>query len=220
MSLVFYDGPAEGTGFYNRNTPSTIFINTNAEDVSAALEIETTIHEIAHDMEAVMGEESFGTLVDKLRDADPEAWEETKLDARDEIGEIFGEGVFEPVGTVETSEAAATRAEDNGVLVNLLLRSRDARQNLQRILQSDQSLLQKARDGVRNLFAVLPGVKSAKAKGMERLRAALERRGLQGAEPGRGGRGGRADDCRRSLRCHAGRVPDARTDPCAAEACR
>ena len=29
-------------------------------------------------MEAVMGEESFGTLVDKLRDADPEAWEETK----------------------------------------------------------------------------------------------------------------------------------------------
>ena len=171
-------------------------------------------------MEAVMGEESFGTLVDKLREADPETWEETKLDARDEIGEVFGEGVLEPVGAAETSEAAATRAEDNGVLVNLLLRSRDARQNLQRILQSDQSLLQKARDGVRNLFAVLPGVKNAKAKGMERLRAAPLKAWPARCGAGRGGRGSRADDCRRSLRCHAGRVPDARADPCAAEACR
>ena len=182
LELVFYDGPAEQTGFYDKSSPSTIYINTKAEDPGAALEIETTIHEVAHDMEAVIGEEAFDSLTSKLRDADPERWEETKEDAQAELGEIFGEGVFRPVGRDAESEAAATRAEDNGVLVDLLLRNPDAQVDVQRILKSDQSLLQRVRDGVRNMLSVLPGVKSAKDKGMENLRAELQKRGLEGEE--------------------------------------
>lgn len=182
LELVFYDGPADQNGFYDRSSPSTIYINTKADDPGAALEIETTIHEVAHDMEAVIGEEAFNSLTSKLREADPERWEETKEDARDELGEIFGEGVFRPVGRDVESEAAATRAEDNGVLVDLLLRNPDAQVDVQRILKSDQSLLQRVRDGVRNMLSVLPGVKSAKDKGMENLRAELQKRGLEGEE--------------------------------------
>ena len=182
LELVFYDGPAEQNGFYDPSSPSTIYINTKAEDPGAALEIETTIHEVAHDMEAVIGEEAFDSLTSKLRDADPERWEETKEDAQAELGEIFGEGVFRPVGRDAESEAAATRAEDNGVLVDLLLRNPDAQVDVQRILKSDQSLLQRVRDGVRNMLSVLPGVKSAKDKGMENLRAELQKRGLEGEE--------------------------------------
>jgi len=133
-------------------------------------------------MEAVIGEEAFDSLTSKLRDADPERWEETKEDAQAELGEIFGEGVFRPVGRDAESEAAATRAEDNGVLVDLLLRNPDAQVDVQRILKSDQSLLQRVRDGVRNMLSVLPGVKSAKDKGMENLRAELQKRGLDGEE--------------------------------------
>jgi hypothetical protein len=182
LELVFYDGPAEQNGFYDPSSPSTIYINTKAEDPGASLEIETTIHEVAHDMEAVIGEEAFGSLTSKLREADPERWEETKEDAQAELGEIFGEGVFRPVGRDAESEAAATRAEDNGVLVDLLLRNPDAQVDIQRILKSDQSLLQRVRDGVRNMLSVLPGVKSAKDKGMENLRAELQKRGLEGEE--------------------------------------
>ena len=182
LELVFYDGPADQNGFYDKSSPSTIYINTKADDPGAALEIETTIHEVAHDMEAVIGEEAFDSLTSKLRDADPERWEETKEDAQAELGEIFGEGVFRPVGRDAESEAAATRAEDNGVLVDLLLRNPDAQVDVQRILKSDQSLLQRVRDGVRNMLSVLPGVKSAKDKGMENLRAELQKRGLEGEE--------------------------------------
>ena len=182
LELVFYDGPADQNGFYDKSSPSTIYINTKAEDPGAALEIETTIHEVAHDMEAVIGEEAFDSLTSKLREADPERWDDAKEDARDELGEIFGEGVFRPVGRDAESEAAATRAEDNGVLVDLLLRNPDAQVDVQRILKSDQSLLQRVRDGVRNMLSVLPGVKSAKDKGMENLRAELQKRGLEGEE--------------------------------------
>jgi len=78
LDLVFYDGPADQNGFYDPSSPSTIYINTKAEDPGASLEIETTIHEVAHDMEAVIGEEAFGSLASKLREADPERWEEPR----------------------------------------------------------------------------------------------------------------------------------------------
>lgn len=179
IDLVFFKGPAEQSGFYDRTSPSTIYINTNAEDAAGALEIETTVHEIAHDMEAVIGEEAFGSLVGKLRDADPERFDEAKEDAESELEESLGEAAL---ARATESEAAAARAEDNGVLVDLLLRSPDARADIQRILQTDQSLLERMRDGVRQLLSILPGVKTAKAKGLQNLRSALEQRDLQGAD--------------------------------------
>ena len=179
IELVFFEGPAEQSGFYDRTSPSTIYINTKAEDAAGALEIETTVHEIAHDMEAVIGEDAFGSLVGKLRDADPERFDEAKEDAEFELEESLGEAA---VARAAESEVAASRAEDNGVLVDLLLRSPDVRADIQRILQTDQSLLERMRDGVRQLLSILPGVKTAKAKGLQNLRSALEQRGLQGAD--------------------------------------
>jgi len=179
IELVFFEGPAEQSGFYDRTSPSTIYINTKAEDAAGALEIETTVHEIAHDMEAVIGEDAFGSLVGKLRDADPERFDEAKEDAEFELEESLGEAA---VARAAESEVAASRAEDNGVLVDLLLRSPDARADIQRILQTDQSLLERMRDGVRQLLSIFPGVKTAKAKGLQNLRSSLEQRGLQGAD--------------------------------------
>lgn len=168
----------ENDGFADPSAPSTVFLRSDLDTVEERMPIiarQVATHEILHDAKKVMGDESFGDLVSELQ-ATPEGravWERSRQQYRDQFET---EEEFEAeTPEVRVEETAGTLAENQGVLIFGLMENPKLRRQVQRVVGTNRSLLERMVDfvdkAVRTVGSRVGGMQTQEQSAIARLQA-------------------------------------------------